>query len=436
VGWGIRGLIEGFYGPPWSWEDRRMVMRWCHERGMTDYLYAPKDDPLHRERWREPYPDDEIRAFEGLVEEGSLRVGFAVSPGLSIDYHSPDDRAALAAKIDRMVEVGIGLVCLALDDIAPRPGLGVDHASLTAWLADHLGSEVPLVLVPTEYTGTTSTPYLDALAAGVPPEVAIAWTGRTVVCDTITVAEAEARSASLGGRPPLVWDNYPVNDAIMSDRLFLGPFKGRDLGLSEACAGLLANPMVQPRASLLPLTSIAAYLRGDDAHEAWREEAEKLGIVAFAESCDGRAPYDLVRRLVASTPATRPHALAAIETWLAEVEASMAAADALGAELAPWTGQLTDEIGLWNAALALLDHLDERKPSEASVQALALAYLWPPVRRGIPSVMGPRCSFRPVIGQDGSGEWIYHQGSLTEDANATDALVRFALQRMGDAAQS
>ncbi|MDZ7731697.1 MAG: beta-N-acetylglucosaminidase domain-containing protein [Acidimicrobiia bacterium] len=83
----IRGVIEGFYGPPWSWDDRRHVSsRVCHGHGMTHYVYAPKDDPLHRARWREPYPDDELDHFERLVSDGTLEVGFAISPGLSIDY--------------------------------------------------------------------------------------------------------------------------------------------------------------------------------------------------------------------------------------------------------------------------------------------------------------------------------------------------------------
>jgi hypothetical protein len=30
------GLIEGFYGPPWTWAARTEVARWCAERGMRD----------------------------------------------------------------------------------------------------------------------------------------------------------------------------------------------------------------------------------------------------------------------------------------------------------------------------------------------------------------------------------------------------------------
>src|SRR6266513_147424 len=115
--WPIAGIIEGFYGRPWTWDERADVMRFCHERGMTHYVYAPKDDPKHRAEWRALYDDDMLNGFARLREEDTMDVGFAISPGLSIDYYSADDRAALAAKVDQVVGVGIGLVVLALDDI-------------------------------------------------------------------------------------------------------------------------------------------------------------------------------------------------------------------------------------------------------------------------------------------------------------------------------
>ena len=58
---------------------------------------------------------------------------------------------------------------------------GAAHAELTTWLDDHLADRAELVLVPTEYVGQSSTAYLDALAAGVPDGVPIAWTGDAVV---------------------------------------------------------------------------------------------------------------------------------------------------------------------------------------------------------------------------------------------------------------
>src|SRR5688572_18732203 len=173
---------------------------------MRDYVYAPKDDPKHRHDWREPYDADELAGFERFATDGALALGFAISPGLSIDCDADADRAALAAKVDQVVAVGAQRVVLALDDIPFGGGpQGEAHARLTTWLRDHLDGRAALSLIPTEYVGTRSTPHLDALAAGVPEDVPIGWTGRAVVNDSITVADARARADALGARPPLLW---------------------------------------------------------------------------------------------------------------------------------------------------------------------------------------------------------------------------------------
>lgn len=432
--WAPVGVIEGFYGHPWSWEARAELARFCSERGMTDYLYAPKDDPRHRHRWRERYDREELDGFAALVADGTLRIGYAISPGLSIDYRAPDDRAALAAKIDQVLGTGVGWVALLVDDIPVRPGLGTDHAELSAWLHDHLAGRARLVLVPTEYTGVRSTPYLDALADGVPAEVLIGWTGPTVVCDAITVAAAQARAAALGDRPPLLWDNYPVNDALMADRLFLGPLRGREPGLAAACAGYLANPMVQPSASKLPLASIAGYLRGEDPDAVWRAEAGEL--LVFAEACDGEHPRRLVgavRDLGRPVPDTAvPPELRELERWLDR--AAACTAPGLEGEVDPWLEQVHAEAEVGRCAVRLLHALhgrdDTRGRRDAFEQAMALAFLWPAVRRSEVTVMGPRCSFRPVLGQWPDGEWALRPDALTADENAVDHLARHALDAL------
>ena len=61
-----RGVIEGFYGRPFSHEQRLGLIRFIGAHGFNCYAYAPKNDPLHRERWRDPYPADEIARFRAL----------------------------------------------------------------------------------------------------------------------------------------------------------------------------------------------------------------------------------------------------------------------------------------------------------------------------------------------------------------------------------
>jgi hypothetical protein len=282
----------------------------------------------------------------------------------------------------------------------------------------------------------------------VPPDVPIAWTGESVVNDEITVADAERRAGALGGRPPLLWDNAPVNDAIMEDRLFLGPLRGREPGLVTACAGWLANPMVQPRASMLPLASVAAFLRGEDPVEAWAAAADELGWRTFAEACDGVEPARLVAELSASmgTPEWCD-AAAAAGSWLAVAE--RVTAPGLEAEVGPWLEQVRAEAAVGRRALRLLAttrpalRLDPSGRGRAApvdpdaVLGIAFRLLatWPALRRSPQSVLGPRCSVRPALAQRADGGWRIRHDAVQEGANAVDQLVRLALDAAASVAE-
>ena len=59
----LSGVIEGFYGPPWSPAERRALFQRLKEGGCNTYVYAPKDDLKHRARWREPYAPAEAETL-------------------------------------------------------------------------------------------------------------------------------------------------------------------------------------------------------------------------------------------------------------------------------------------------------------------------------------------------------------------------------------
>jgi len=42
------GIIEGFYGPLWTWAERRSLVKSLAPHGYEFYLYAPKADPFLR----------------------------------------------------------------------------------------------------------------------------------------------------------------------------------------------------------------------------------------------------------------------------------------------------------------------------------------------------------------------------------------------------
>lgn len=404
----------------------------CHEWGMTDYVYAPKSDRKHRDDWREPYDDDDLDAFSLLAKAGTLRLGFGISPGLSMDYDSPDDCAVLAEKVETVVDRGAGLVVLCLDDI-PFGGReqGAAHARLGAWLADHVADRAAVALVPTEYVGIRRTPYLSALGAGLPSDVPVGWTGDAVVNDQITLTQAQRRAEALGGRPPLVWDNVPVNDGLMTERLHLGPLWGRDPRLvdEDAVTGWLSNPMIQPTASLLPLASIAAWLRREDPLDAWASEADRRGWRVFAEACDGAVPKAIVALAIEAFTNGRlePGGLEALRTWFGD--AAEAAAPGLEGECQAWLDQVRAEASVAVDAIDLIEQaVDEERErgTDLTTALFALGFRWRALWRSEISVMGPRLGFAPALGQAGDGTWAVRRASLIEGANAVDALCRLA----------
>lgn len=282
------GIVEGFYGKPWSANARDRFLEIAAGAGFNSYIYAPKDDPFHRERWREQYPAAESRAMAALIRRcGSLGMDFcwALSPGLSFGYSSRDDFKTLAAKFESMAGLGVKTFALFLDDIptelqrradkAKWNSLAAAQSDLVNRLRERLSRALPgsrLWFCPTEYIGVMPTPYLETIGKNIEPEVGIFWTGPLVVSPRITTSDASS-IGSLLRRKPLLWDNYPVNDYNPA-KLNLGPISARDAGLPELLSGYFVNPMNQAMASVPPTLTIADYLKDSRAYdpaESWKK---------------------------------------------------------------------------------------------------------------------------------------------------------------------
>ena len=89
-----RGVVEGFYGTPWSHEVRKSLIEFYGRNKLNDYLYGPKDDPYHSSPyWRLPYPEDEAKNIKELVDAAKkARVNFvwAIHPGKDIRWNKAD----------------------------------------------------------------------------------------------------------------------------------------------------------------------------------------------------------------------------------------------------------------------------------------------------------------------------------------------------------
>lgn len=284
----IRGTIEGFYGEPWSHEDRLSQLDFYGKHKMNNYIYAPKDDPYHRDKWKEPYPQEKIKEIEQLVkaaQENHVDFTFAISPGNTVTYSSDEDLQALINKAQAMWDIGVRSFALYLDDINPTLRFAQDRAmfgrdinppaAAQAYLLNrfndqfiktHEGAE-RLITVPTEYYQANTSPYRKRFADLVQSDIVVQWTGIGVVAPSITSADAD-KIHGIFKHDLLIWDNYPVND-FDRNRLFLGPLVGRDANLSpeHGVVGLTANPMNEAEASKISLFTVADYTWNPEAYD-------------------------------------------------------------------------------------------------------------------------------------------------------------------------
>jgi hyaluronoglucosaminidase len=307
-------VIEGFYGPPWSHAERLDLLAFCGRHGLNTWVHAPKDDPYHRERWRDPYPDDELARLAELAREADRHgVSFAwsVAPGLSMRYSDDAELETLVAKCEQVRGAGVHAVQLLWDDVEHDlhgPGdearYGGEVKPSAAAQADvsnrflrAFPQDAPLVVCPMGYAGNERTPYRETFARLLDPEVVVYWTGPEVVSQAIARADAEAAGAAFQ-HELLVWDNYPVND-FDPERLFLGPLRGRE---PLPVTGIVGNGMLQAVPSKLALATVADYAYDPEAYEplqsyerALREHGAEVvdALRALAEPADVEPPRDL-----------------------------------------------------------------------------------------------------------------------------------------------
>ena len=287
VSFGIRGVIEGFYGKPWSHEERIDMLDFLARTKLDTYFLAPKDEPGHRRSWQELRPDTEINKLSELVSYAKSKgivFGTAVSPGQTIIYSAPSELAALKGRLKQYLDIGIDLVGVFFDDI-PNDFQSKDdakafssfaqaHAWLGNQLFDWLHTEYPnaqLVICPTVYRGTGREEYLVEIGSLLNSGVHLLWTGIQICSYRLDVRDALVFEES-AQRKPLFWDNYPVNDVAMIHELHIGPLRAREAGLVDHSEGLLANPMWQAEATKIPLWTIAEYLndpKNYDPDAAW-----------------------------------------------------------------------------------------------------------------------------------------------------------------------
>lgn len=295
------GVVEGFYGRPWSHQERLEMISFLGKMNMNTYLFAPKDETKHRTDWRTPYTPAELSQFKSIVaaaNSAGVDFNYGINPGLAITYGSADDFALLTAKITALYQQGVRQFTVMLDDTVDLaydlgtqdglsevdkamtkddgsplfPTLGTAHLYLVDKLRSWLEAAHPdasLFFVPAVYssamlfegnsvTTTGASAYL-ATVKNIDPSVCFFWTGSKIVSEKVLSKDVRDWQTLLG-RAPIIWHNYPVNDWVSDGSLRLDPFQSLSQDLASYAKGILANGMIESAASQIPLYTFGRYL--------------------------------------------------------------------------------------------------------------------------------------------------------------------------------
>lgn len=269
----FRGTVEGFYGTPWSHEARLSQLDFYGKNKMNVYIYGPKDDPWHRDKWRVPYPEAEANRIAELVEvakKNYVNFYWAIHPGVDIKWNN-EDRDALVAKLEKMYDLGVRAFAVFFDDIWGEGTKADKQAELLNYVDNNFIQKkkdvAPLIMCPTEYNrgwANEEKGYLRTLGSTLNKGIEIMWTGNSVVAciDKATMEWINERIQRKG----YIWLNFPVNDFVR-DHMLMGPLYGNGKDIAPLVSGFVSNPMEYAETSKISLYGIADYCWNMDAYE-------------------------------------------------------------------------------------------------------------------------------------------------------------------------
>ena len=270
----LRGVIEGFYGNPWSTSARKRQFDFYGQNKMNVYVYGPKDDAYHRGKWDVPYPAAEgavIRELAEYAAKHKVKFTWAIHPANGASNQA--GREKLVAKLENVYSLGVRSFSVFFDDIGGESVMAQVEALNYAtenFVKKHTDVE-PLSTCPTQYNRSYSGgTYLSQLAQNLNPEVQVMWTGNGVV-DMIDMGTINWFKNNVGGRKPYIWLNYPVTDYCINHML-MGPTTGSGKDIADEIEAFCSNPMEYAEASKVSLYSIADYawnMPAFDAQSSW-----------------------------------------------------------------------------------------------------------------------------------------------------------------------
>jgi hyaluronoglucosaminidase len=280
------GVVEGFFGPKWPDEARNSYANFLSRFGGGFYIYAPKQDQNLRKKWRESWSKEYIQRLKSLAEtfqSSSVQFGIGFSPfGLGEELTS-DDRRHLFEKMTIFNDLGINILGLFFDDMPTNENLAETQIEVLLSIKKIFKSQI--VFCPSYYTpdpildkvfGPRPAHYLEEIAAGIPKDVHIAWTGPKVISIELT-RDHLVETTELLKRRPFLWENLYANDGPKNCKfLKLRPFSGRTKDILNQVEAFGLNMMNQPELSKILYLSSKFVLDGEDVEKAFLHSLDTL----------------------------------------------------------------------------------------------------------------------------------------------------------------
>lgn len=327
----FRGFIEGYYGNPWSHEDRIDLMKFGGEIKMNQYIYAPKDDPLHNSSWRRLYDEDGIQKIRELAQAGNESKCFFVyalhtfmnSPINFNNYEAELD--VVKAKFYQVIKEGnVRQIAILEDDATGASAENIIRYmnDMNDWLKQ-LKAEDPklsdlktdILYCPTCYMDTTNTK-MAAISKAVSNEIHIVVTGGKIwgeISADFSTNFHDGVGNKTGnnegtGRYPYMWVNWPCNDNTKTSAIMGGHNYILHTGVQPGSyEGVVLNPIQESESSKVGIFTAADYcwkLWADVAEgdQAWEDSFKYINHMTPIESEESNALREAARHMITQGP--------------------------------------------------------------------------------------------------------------------------------------
>ncbi len=298
-----RGLVEGYYGYPYSVSVKKDLLRFMMRYKMNTYLYGAKSDPYHSEKWKAAYPtsitaEQETNGWlsqnmiaEIARESQQTKVNFiwAIHPGGNF-INSTTVVDDIIGKFQLMYKLGVRQFGIFVDDVGlPSSDKYELNATRLTQVQQRLEALYntpgaapadtikPLHFVPQAYAAgfvndTQREGFFKALGA-TPACITIYTTGWGVW--SIPNSNDLYATAKHLGRDVAWWWNYPCNDNAdgqiytmdMYSNFYDLPAVDNNGSLPKTLThgvGIVSNPMQEGELSKIALFSVADYAWNTD----------------------------------------------------------------------------------------------------------------------------------------------------------------------------